>query len=98
MVNSYLHPLDLELEKRGLSVVRYADDIAIFCASARAAARVAENVIAWIDRVKLPVHRQKRPRLDADSTSLLGFRLETDGTIRLAPQSVERLKTKVREL
>lgn len=29
--------------------------------------------------------------------TLLGFRLETDGTIRLAPKSVKRLKDKVRE-
>ena len=40
--------------------MRYADDIAIFCASERAAARVAESVIAWIEReLKLPVNRDK---------------------------------------
>lgn len=31
--NIYLHLLDCELEKRGRLFVRYADDIAIFCAS-----------------------------------------------------------------
>lgn len=99
LANIYLHPLDLELEKRGLSFVRYADDIAIFCASERAAARVAESVIAWIEReLKLPVNRDKSGHGPSDGTSLLGFRLETDGTIRPAPQSVERLKAKVREL
>lgn len=99
LANIYLHPLDLELEKRGLSFVRYADDIAIFCASERAAARVAESVIAWIEReLKLPVNRDKSGHGPSDGTSLLGFRLETDGTIRVAPKSVERLKTKVREL
>jgi RNA-directed DNA polymerase len=99
LANIYLHPLDLELEKRGLSFVRYADDIAIFCASERAAARVAVSVIAWIEReLKLPVNREKSGHGPSDGTALLGFRLETDGTIRLAPKSVERLKARVREL
>jgi len=99
LANIYLHPLDLELEKRGLSFVRYADDIAIFCASERAAARVAGSVIAWIEgELMLPVNRDKSGHGPSDGTSLLGFRLETDGTIRLAPQSAERLKAKVREL
>lgn len=99
LANIYLHPLDLELEKRGLSFVRYADDIAIFCASERAAQRVAESVIAWIEReLKLPVNREKSGHGPSDGTALLGFRLQTDGTIRLSPRSVDRLKDKVREL
>jgi RNA-directed DNA polymerase len=99
LANITLHPLDLELEKRGLSFVRYADDIAIFCASARAAERVAASVIGWIEReLKLPVNRDKSGSGPSDGSALLGFRLETDGTIRLAPKSVERLKDKVREL
>ena len=99
LANIYLHPLDLELEKRGLSFVRYADDVAIFCSSERAAARVAESVTRWIEReLKLPVNRDKSGHGPSDGTSLLGFRLEKDGTIRLAPKSVERLKAKVREL
>jgi RNA-directed DNA polymerase len=99
LANIYLHPLDLELEKRGLSFVRYADDIAIFCSSERSAARVAKSVIAWIEReLKLPVNRDKSGHGPSERTSLLGFRLEQDGTIRLAPKSVERLKAKVREL
>ncbi len=99
MANITLHPLDRELEKRGLSFVRYADDIAIFCSSERSAARVEASVIAWIEReLKLPVNRNKSGHGPSDGTALLGFRLETDGKIRLAPKSVERLKAKVREL
>jgi RNA-directed DNA polymerase len=99
LANIYLHPLDGELEKRGLSFVRYADDIAIFCASARAAERVLASVTQWIEReLKLPVNREKSGSGPSDGTALLGFRLETDGTIRLAPKSVARLKAKVREL
>jgi RNA-directed DNA polymerase len=99
LANIYLHALDCELEKRGLSFVRYADDIAIFCSSQRSAERVEASVTAWIEReLKLPVNREKSGHGPSDGTALLGFRLETDGRIRLAPKSVERLKEKVREL
>lgn len=99
LANIYLHPLDLELEKRGLAFVRYADDIAIFCASARSAQRVLESVTRWIEsELKLPVNRAKSGSGPSDGTALLGFRLEKDGTIRLAPKSVEKLKDQVREL
>jgi RNA-directed DNA polymerase len=99
LANIYLHPLDRELENRGLSFVRYADDIAIFCASERAAARVEASVIAWIEReLKLPVNREKSGHGPSDGSALLGFRLENDGTIRLAPKSVARLKARIREL
>jgi RNA-directed DNA polymerase len=89
----------LELEKRGLLFVRYADDIAIFCASERSAGRVEASVIKWIERkLKLPVNRAKSGHGPGNGTARLGFRLETDGTIRIAPKSVERLKDRVREL
>jgi RNA-directed DNA polymerase len=42
LANIYLDPLDKELESRGLSFVRYADDIAIFVTSPRAAERPSE--------------------------------------------------------
>lgn len=99
LANIYLHPLDCELEKRGLSFVRYADDIAIFCSSRRSAQRVLASVTKWIEtELKLPVNREKSGSGPSDGTALLGFRLETDGTIRLAPKSVEKLKARVREL
>ena len=44
LANIYLDPLDKELEARGLSFVRYADDIAIFVSSARAGARECDRV------------------------------------------------------
>lgn len=99
LANIYLNPLDKELEKRGLSFVRYADDIAIFAASPRAAERILERVIVWIEKnLKVPVNREKSGSGPTDQSSLLGFRLYSDGRIGVAPKSVERLKSKVREL
>jgi RNA-directed DNA polymerase len=99
LANIYLDPLDKELEQRGLSFVRYADDIAIFVASPRSAERVKESVIAWIEKhLKVEVNRDKSGSGPSDQSGLLGFRLYADGRIGVAPKTVERLKAKVREL
>jgi hypothetical protein len=99
LANIYLDPLDKELEKRGLSFVRYADDIAIFVSSQRSAERVKESVIAWIEKhLQVEVNRDKSGSGPSDQSGLLGFRLYADGRIGVAPKTVERLKAKVREL
>jgi hypothetical protein len=92
LANIYLHPLDQELEKRELSFVRYADDIAIFCSSERSAARVKESVIEWIEKhLKLEVNREKSGHGPSDQSGLLGFRLQKDGQIGIAPKSIAAL-------
>jgi len=99
LANIYLDPLDKELEQRGLAFVRYADDLAIFVSSQRAAERVKASVIAWIEqRLKVEVNRDKSGSGPSDQSGLLGFRLYADGRIGVAPKTVERLKAKVREL
>lgn len=99
LANIYLDPLDKELEKRELSFVRYADDIAIFVSSERAAERVKTSVIAWIEKhLKVEVNRDKSGSGPSDDSALLGFRLYSDGRIGVAPKAIERMKEKVREL
>ncbi|MCC5841661.1 MAG: group II intron reverse transcriptase/maturase [Opitutales bacterium] len=98
LANIYLDPLDKELERRGLSFVRYADDIAIFVSSARSAQRVLANVTEWIEKhLKVPVNRGKSGSGPTEESALLGFRVGSDGTISVAPKSIEQLKAKVRE-
>lgn len=97
LANIYLDPLDQELERRGLSFVRYADDIAIFVSSPRAAERVKASVIAWIERhLKVEVNREKSGCGPSDQGGLLGFRLHADGRIGVTPKTIERLKARVR--
>lgn len=99
LANLYLDALDKELEHRGLSFVRYADDIAIFVASERSAERVQASVIAWIEKhLKLEVNRDKSGHGPSDHSGLLGFRLYADGGIGVAPKAVATLKQKVRAL
>ena len=99
LANIYLAPLDKELDQRGLSFVRYADDIAIFVKSERAAERVLNSVIAWIERnLKVPVNREKSGSGPTEKSALLGFQINAEGETSIAPKSVERLKARVREL
>ena len=99
LANIYLDPLDKELEGRGVSFVRYADDIAIFAASERSAKRILESVIAWIEKhLKVPVNGEKSGSGPTDESALLGFRLYSDGRIGVSPKSIERMKGKVRQL
>lgn len=58
--NIMLNELDKELERRKLSFVRYADDIAIFVKSPRAGERVLEGITEYIEtKLKLKVNKEK---------------------------------------
>ena len=48
--NIMLNELDKELEKRGLSFVRYADDCVIAVRSEASAKRVMYSITSWIER------------------------------------------------
>ena len=99
LANIYLDELDKELEKRGVSFVRYADDVAIFVSSERSAERILASVVAWIEKhLKVPVNRDKSGSGPTDESALLGFRLYSDGRVGVGPKAIGRLKTKVREL
>src|SRR6187402_2615792 len=58
--NIVLDDLDKELERRGLSFSRYADDCNIHVSSRRAGHRVLESIAGFIQRrLKLKVNREK---------------------------------------
>jgi len=99
LANIYLDALDKELEKRGLAFSRYADDCNIYVGSRRAAERVLANVTAWIKKhLRLEVNADKSGVGRPWERKFLGFRINPEGKIQAAPQSVERLKAKVREM
>ena len=98
LANIYLDALDKELERRGLSFVRYADDIAIYVSSPRAAERILESVIEWLRKeLKLEVNREKSGSGPTDQSSLLGFRIDRRCEVSVAPKAMEKLKSRVRE-
>ena len=60
LANIVLDPLDKELERRGHSFARYADDFLIFVQSAKAAQRVMRSVMDYVEKkLGLTVNRTK---------------------------------------
>lgn len=99
LANIYLHPLDQELEKRGLSFCRYADDCNIYVSSERAAERVLESVSNWITKhLRLEVNMSKSAAGRPWERKFLGFRINPKGLIEVAPQNLEKFKEKTREM
>ena len=99
LANIYLDALDKELERRGLSFCRYADDLAIYVRSERSAQRVLDSISAWIERhLKLQVNRAKSGTGRPWQRTFLGFSVVSDGRIGIAPGSVARFKERVRSL
>jgi len=96
--NIYLDPLDKELESRGLSFCRYADDCNIYVGSRKAAERVFTSVVAWIERyLKVPVNRDKSDSGRPWERQFLGYQPTENGELKPAPKSLERLKDEVRK-
>jgi group II intron reverse transcriptase/maturase len=99
LANIYLDALDRELEQRGLAFSRYADDCNIYVGSRRAAERVLASITHWIkEELRLEVNASKSGVGQPWERKFLGFRINREGKIEAAPQSVERIKDKVREL
>ena len=87
------------MEKRGLAFCRYADDCNVFVSSERAAERVLPGVTEWIKKhLRLDVNASKSGVGRPWERKFLGFMINSEGKIEAAPKSVERFKTKVREL
>jgi len=97
--NIMLDELDKELESRGHKFCRYADDCNIYVKSYKAGARVLESVTEFLSkRLKLKVNEAKSAVALAKERKFLGYSFRSDGELRVAPQSLEKFKKKIREL
>lgn len=97
LANIYLDALDKELESRGLSFCRYADDCNIYVGSQKAAERVFVSITAWIEKqLKVPVNRDKSGNGRPWDRQFLGYQPTENGELRPAPKSLEKLKAQVR--
>ena len=94
--NVVLDELDKELERRGLSFCRYADDCNIFVASQKAAERVIVTVTKYIEkRLKLRVNREKSRVALSKYVRYLGMTIIA-GTIAISAISMNRAMEKVK--
>jgi RNA-directed DNA polymerase len=97
--NILLDELDKELEKRGHSFCRYADDCNIYVKSERAGERVKASVAKFLGkRLRLKLN-EKKSKVDRPwKSSFLGYSMTSESKPRLkaAPSSVKRLKGKLK--
>lgn len=100
--NILLDELDKELEKRGHSFVRYADDCSIYVKSRRAGERVQRSIGRWlISNLRLKVNESKSGVRTVKDLTLLGFGFywsKGGVQLRIGLKSYARLKEKVRWL
>ena len=97
--NIVLDELDRELERRGHTFCRYADDCNIYVGSERAGKGVMESVTKFIEsKLKLRVNRDKSGVRHCSTVKFLGYTLLSGGNIRVADKSKESLKGKIREI
>jgi RNA-directed DNA polymerase len=97
--NIVLDELDKEVENRGHSFCRYADDCNIYVKSRKAGERVMTSIVDFIEtKLKLKVNRSKSGVRHCSDVKFLGYTLLAGGDIRVSDKSIERLKDKVREI
>lgn len=99
LANLLLDDLDKMLEARGHRFCRYADDCNIYVRSEAAGRRVMASVAEFLrKRLHLKVNREKSAVAPVRERKFLGHRLLADGTLGLAPQSLDRAKARIREI
>jgi RNA-directed DNA polymerase len=99
--NLMLDVLDKELDTRGHRFVRYADDCNIYVRSQRAGERVMAGIEQFLaKRLKLKVNKAKSAVAKPSVRKLLGFSFTggREPRRRIAPQAIDRFRTKAREL
>jgi RNA-directed DNA polymerase len=99
--NVLLDELDKELERRGHKFVRYADDSNVYVKSKAAGERVMAS-LEWFlaKRLRLKVNREKSAVARPWERKFLGYSVTWHRApkLRVAPQSLQRLKGKLRQI
>ena len=93
--------LDRELERRGHSFCRYADDGNIYVKTRRGGERVMASITRFLEtRLRLKVNRAKSAVDRPWKRKFLGYSMtwHKEPRLRVAPQSVRRLKARLKSL
>lgn len=98
LANILLDDLDCELEKRGHSFARYADDFIILCRSQRAANRILKSITRFIERsLKLIVNQTKSKVCELSAATFLGFTI-VKNRIKWAVKSKTKFNARLKEI
>lgn len=101
--NIYLDELDKELESRGLSFCRYADDCIILVKSHLAAKRVMKSVVTFLERkMKLKVNATKSKIVTPWGLTYLGYSFyfhkeKNEYRARISDEKFSSIKVKIRQ-
>lgn len=99
--NIVLDEFDKELESRGHRFVRYADDCNIYVKTRKAGERVKKSITTFIEiNLKLKVNQEKSAVDRPWKRKFLGFSFtwNREPKVRVAPQSLKKVKAKIREI
>jgi RNA-directed DNA polymerase len=99
--NILLDELDKELERRGHRFCRYADDGNVYVKSKKAGERVMTSITRFLEkRLRLKVNREKSAVGRPWVRKFLGYSMtwHIKPRLKVAPESVRRLKGHIREL
>jgi RNA-directed DNA polymerase len=104
LANVYLHPLDVLMRKRGVVMVRYADDFVVLCRSAEQAQAELEVIRGWVEQAKLTLHPEKTRVAnlgkEGDYVDFLGYRFvcRSNGIKReIKPKKLKALRAAIKE-
>jgi RNA-directed DNA polymerase len=99
LANLLLDDLDKELERRGHSFCRYADDCNIYVRTQKAGERVMATVTRFLKRkLRLRVNHEKSGVAYVEERQFLGYRILRGGRLGVAPRSLKRAKKRIREI
>ena len=105
LANIYLNEYDQEMAKRGVPVIRYADDVVVLAKSPRAAQRLLETTQRYLEgKLKLKMNVDKSRVVSVYSIRnfrFLGFALgrgKNGVFIRAHAKSLKKAKAKLKEL
>ena len=99
--NILLDELDKELERRGHKFCRYADDGNVYVRSRSAGERVLKSLTTFLERrLRLKVNAEKSAVARPWARKFLGYSFTTqrDSRLKVARESVQRVKEKLREI
>ena len=102
LANVLLDEVDRELEKRGLSFVRYADDLNIYVGSKRAGEDALQTLRRLYTRLRLRINEAKSAVARPWDRKFLGYSFWVAKgqkvKCRVAPKALKAMKARVREL
>lgn len=104
LANIYLNEYDQEMAKRGVNIVRYADDIIVEAKSKRAAERLLESSRKYLEgklKLKMNVEKSRVVSVYSSKFKFLGFTLGKNKIgviIRAHKQSIKKAKDKLKSL